>query len=65
MKTNNFSLVKILCTLFLTVTFVGIQNGNAQFWKKNKQKEKKETAKKQQQKRKGSLLESSQKVVKN
>jgi hypothetical protein len=66
MKTNNLSVVKILCALFLTFAFVGVQDVNAQFWKKNKQEDKKETAKTSAAKKKDKsikeLTESSKKI---
>jgi hypothetical protein len=46
MKINNLSVVKILCALFLTLAFAGIQDVNAQFWKKKNKEGNKEAAKK-------------------
>ena len=46
MKINNLSVVKILCALFLTLAFAGIQDVNAQFWKKKNKEGNKEAVKK-------------------
>ena len=46
MKINNFSVVKILFALFLTFAFAGIQDVNAQFWKKKQKEDDKEAVKK-------------------
>jgi hypothetical protein len=46
MKINNFSVVKILSALFLTFAFAGIQDVNAQFWKKKQKEDDKEAVKK-------------------
>ncbi|WP_299668049.1 zinc-dependent metalloprotease [uncultured Polaribacter sp.] len=69
MKTNNLSSVKILCSLFLTLAFVGVQDMNAQFWKKKKKEASKTemAAKKKAPKKKEKtikeLTKSSKKIV--
>ncbi|QNM87023.1 zinc-dependent metalloprotease [Polaribacter pectinis] len=64
MKTTNSRSFKIICSLFLTLTILGVQDSNAQFWKKKK--DKKETVKKTPPKKKGKsikdLTKSSKKI---
>ncbi|MEE9408627.1 MAG: zinc-dependent metalloprotease [Polaribacter sp.] len=45
MKTTNSSKFRILCSLFLALAFLGVQETNAQFWKKKKKEVKKEVKK--------------------
>ncbi len=65
MKANKLSLVKVFCSLFLTLAFLGVQDMNAQFWKKKKKEVKKEV-KKTPPKKKGKsikdLTKSSKKI---
>ena len=64
MKTINSSKFKILCTLFLTLAILGVQDVNAQFWKKKKKEV--ITTKKKPLKKKGKsikdLTKSSKKI---
>ena len=67
MKTIHSSKFKILFTLFLTLSVIGTQDANAQFWKKKKKEVKKTTTtKKAPPKKKGksikSLTKSSKKI---
>jgi len=56
MKTINSSKFKILCTLFLTLNFLGVQDVSAQFWKK-KNKEVITTKKKPLKKKEKSITD--------
>ncbi|WP_439127717.1 zinc-dependent metalloprotease [Polaribacter sp.] len=56
MKTTNLSTVKVFCSLFLALTFLGVQDTNAQFWKKKKKEEKKTIVKKTPPKKKGKTI---------
>ena len=64
MNSKKSSSFKILCSLFLTLAVVGVQDANAQFWKKKKKTE--ITAKKKSPKKKAKtikeLTESSKKI---
>ena len=66
MKKIKPSKLKVLCTLFLTISVLGIQDANAQFWKKKKKQVKTTSVKKTPPKRKGnsikSLTKSSKKI---
>ena len=68
MKPKKNSSFKILCSLFLTLAFVGVQDANAQFWKKKKKAASKTAviAKKKSPKKKAKtikeLTESSKKI---
>jgi hypothetical protein len=58
MKTNNPHKFKIICSLFLTLAIAGVQDSNAQFWKKKKKKATKTemAAKKKAPKKKGKTI---------
>ena len=56
MKTIDSSKIKILCTIFLTLAFLGVQDANAQFWKK-KNKEVITTKKKPLKKKEKSITD--------
>ena len=45
MKTLHTRRLRILCSLFLVFSFLGIQSTNAQIWKRKKKEEKKEAPK--------------------
>ena len=67
MKTLHSRKFRILCSLFLTLAIAGVQDTNAQFWKKKKKEVKKATpAKKKAPKKKGKsikdLTKSSKKI---
>ena len=68
MKPKKISSFKILCALFLAFLFVGVQDANAQFWKKKKKAASKTAviAKKKSPKKKAKtikeLTESSKKI---
>jgi len=55
---------KVLCTLFLTLTILGVQDANAQFWKKKKKEvtTTKKTPKKKKEKSIKDLTKSSKKI---
>ena len=57
MKTSYSIRFKILFSLFLTLYFVGVQDTNAQFWKKKKDTKKTATPKKTPLKKKGKTIE--------
>ena len=64
MKKNNLSILKVVCSLFLTLAFAGVQDMNGQFWKKKE--DIKETVKKVASKKKektiNDLTKSSKKI---
>ena len=66
MKTINSSKFRILFSLFLALSIIGVQDANAQFWKKKKKEVKKTATKKTPPKKKGksikSLTKSSKKI---
>ncbi|QTE23821.1 zinc-dependent metalloprotease [Polaribacter cellanae] len=68
MKTNTTRSFKIICSLFLTLAVAGVQDSNAQFWKKKKKEDAKAemAAKKKAPKKKGKsikdLTKSSKKI---
>ena len=66
MKTINSSKFRILFSLFLALSIIGVQDANAQFWKKKKKEVKKTATKKAPPKKKGksikSLTKSSKKI---
>ncbi|WP_299012301.1 zinc-dependent metalloprotease [uncultured Polaribacter sp.] len=67
MKSKPFNSVKIIGILFLTFSFLGVQETSAQFWKKKKEAVKKTAVKKPTSKKKGKsikdLTKSSKKIT--
>ena len=66
MKTVTSTRFKLVCSLFLTLAITGVQDTNAQFWKKKKKEDKTATAKKTPPKKKdksiADLTKSSKKI---
>ncbi len=66
MEKHHLSKFKILCSLFLALAFLGVQDVNGQFWKKKKKEVKAAPAKKTPPKKKGKsikdLTKSSKKI---
>ena len=62
MKITNSKSFKILCSLFLTLAIIGVQDTNAQFWKKKEKGVKKVAPKKKKDKTIKDLTKSSEKI---
>jgi hypothetical protein len=56
MKATNSHSLKILCCLFLTLAITGVQDANAQFWKKKKKAKTEMAAKKKAPKKKSKTI---------